>query len=95
MIVTLTLEKAEKPFAANGFIVDGAVFGFQIVCNRPGRERIAGIFESVFVYSKIFPSMEMVTTCHGMNFPLVCSAFFAAISKPPQQGTSIRRMVTP
>ena len=20
--------------------------------------------------------MEMVTTCHGMNFPLVCSAFF-------------------
>ena len=44
--------------------------------------------------SRIFPSMEMVTTCHGMNFPLVCSAFFAAISKPPQQGTSMRRMVT-
>ena len=38
--------------------------------------------------------MEMVTTCHGMNFPLACSAFFAAISKPPQQGTSMRRMVT-
>ena len=35
--------------------------------------------------------MEMVTTCHGMNFPLVCNAFFAAISKPPQQGTSICR----
>ena len=33
--------------------------------------------------------MEMVTTCHGMNFPLVCSAFFAAISKPPPQGTSM------
>ena len=49
---------------------------------------------SLFIYSKIFPSMEMVTTCHGMNFPLVCSAFFAAISKPPQQGTSMRRMVT-
>ena len=31
--------------------------------------------------------MEMVTTCHGMNFPLACSAFFAAISKPPQQGS--------
>ena len=46
------------------------------------------------IQSRIFPSMEMVTTCHGMNFPLVCSAFFAAISKPPQQGTSMRRMVT-
>ena len=48
MIVTLTLEKAEKPFAANGFIVDGAVFGFQIVCNRLGIERIVGIWEIVF-----------------------------------------------
>ena len=49
---------------------------------------------SLSVYSRIFPSMEMVTTCHGMNYPLVCNAFFAVISKPPQQGTSIRRMVT-
>ena len=46
------------------------------------------------IQSRIFPSMEMVTTCHGINFPLACSAFFAAISKPPQQGTSMRRMVT-
>ncbi len=46
------------------------------------------------VQSSIFPSIEIVTTCHGINFPLACSAFFAAISKPPQQGTSIRTMVT-
>ena len=49
---------------------------------------------ALYFQSRIFPSMEMVTTCHGINFPLVCSAFFAAISKPPQQGTSMRRMVT-
>ena len=30
----------------------------------------------------------------GMDFPLPCKAFFAAVSSPPQQGTSIRRMVT-
>ena len=46
------------------------------------------------VYSKISPSMEMVTTCQGRNFPLSCIAFFAAISSPPQQGTSMRTMVT-
>ena len=45
-------------------------------------------------YSKILPSVEMVTTCHGMNFPLACKACFTACSNPPQQGTSIRAMVT-
>ena len=35
-----------------------------------------------------------VTTCHGMNFPLCWSAFFAASSSPPQQGTSMRTTVT-
>ena len=39
------------------------------------------------------PSILTVTTCHGINFPLACRAFLAAISKPPQQGTSIRTMV--
>ena len=44
--------------------------------------------------SSIFPSMETVTTCHGMNFPLARRADFAACSKPPQQGTSIRTTVS-
>ena len=41
-----------------------------------------------------WPSTVTVTTCHGMNFPLCWSAFFAASSSPPQQGTSIRTTVT-
>ena len=45
-------------------------------------------------YSRIFPSVEIVTTLHGINFPLACNAFFAASSMPPQQGTSIRMIVT-
>src|SRR5699024_1075863 len=40
------------------------------------------------------PSTERVTTCQGMNFPLACSAFFTASSRPPQQGTSMRTTVT-
>ena len=45
-------------------------------------------------YSNILPSTEMVTTCQGINFPLSRRAFSAAICRPPQQGTSIRAMVT-
>ena len=33
------------------------------------------------------PSVEMVTTCQGRNFPLAFRAFTAACSIPPQQGT--------
>ena len=44
--------------------------------------------------SRIFPSIEMVTTCHGRNFPLARSASRAACSSPPQHGTSMRTMVT-
>ena len=44
--------------------------------------------------SKMLPSREMVTTCQGMNLPLACSAFCAARCNPPQQGTSMRTMVT-
>ena len=51
-------------------------------------------YRSVFPQSSILPSVEMVTTCHGINFPLCCNAVFAACSSPPQQGTSIRTMVT-
>ena len=43
--------------------------------------------------SKMRPSTEMVTTCHGINFPLACRAFLAASSSPPQQGTSILTIV--
>lgn len=32
----------------------------------------------------------MVTTCHGMNLPLFCSAIFAAASNPPQAITRRR-----
>lgn len=44
--------------------------------------------------SSILPSVEIVTTCHGINFPLFCNAVFAACSKPPQHGTSILTTVT-
>ena len=44
--------------------------------------------------SNILPSREMVMTCHGMNLPLAFKAFSAARCSPPQQGTSIRTMVT-
>ena len=51
--------------------------------------------EALIFYSSISrPSTVTVTTCHGMNFPLCWSAFFAASSSPPQQGTSIRTTVT-
>ena len=40
------------------------------------------------------PSSEKVTTCQGMNFPERLSASVAMRSRPPQQGTSIRQMVT-
>ena len=42
--------------------------------------------------SRMLPSREIVTTCHGMNFPLFRSAFSAARCRPPQQGTSMRTM---
>ena len=43
--------------------------------------------------SKIRPSVEMVTTCQGMNLPLARKAWVAACWMPPQQGTSMRTMV--
>lgn len=39
-------------------------------------------------------TVETVTTCHGINFPLFFTAVFAAASSPPQQGTSILIIVT-
>ena len=48
----------------------------------------------LYSHSIILPSREIVTTCQGMNFPLAFSAVSAACCNPPQQGTSIRTMVT-
>ena len=48
----------------------------------------------VFYLSTILPSVEIVCTCHGINFPLFLSAIFAATSIPEQHGTSIRTIVT-
>ena len=45
-------------------------------------------------YFKIRPSVPIVYTCHGINFPLAISAFFTAASIPPQHGTSMRTTVT-
>ena len=38
-------------------------------------------------------TVEIVTTCHGMNLPDACKARLAAFSSPPQQGTSMRTTV--
>ena len=47
-----------------------------------------------FYRSRMRPSVEKVTTFHGMNFPLFFRAVMAACSSPPQQGTSMRSTVT-
>ena len=47
-----------------------------------------------YTLSRILPSVETITTSHGISYPLVSSAFFTACSIPPQQGTSMRTMVT-
>ena len=51
-------------------------------------------FKKLLHESIIRPSSESVTTCQGMNLPDSCNAFFAAISRPPQHGTSMRTIVT-
>ena len=48
---------------------------------------------SLIVVYMIFPSVEIVTICHGINFPLALRASVAAFASPPQQGTSIRTIV--
>ena len=49
---------------------------------------------SFVVYERSLPSVEIVTTCHGINLPLSCNALFTAFSIPPQQGTSILTILT-
>lgn len=50
-------------------------------------------FAFVF-YSRIVPSVAIVTTCQGIILPLLRSALLTACSIPPQQGTSMRTTVT-
>ena len=40
------------------------------------------------------PSVEITATRQGMNLPLCCNARLTAFSMPPQQGTSMRTIVT-
>ena len=88
------LESAVKIACGETVVVKSA----KIVAAYGLKDEDREVFENYTFYfknqSKICPSMEIVTTRHGRNFPLACSAFFAAISKPPQQGTSMRTMVT-
>ena len=44
--------------------------------------------------SNILPSVEIVTTCHGIILLLFCRAVTTAFSMPPQHGTSMRTTVT-
>ena len=46
-----------------------------------------------FYFSSIRPSVDIVTTCQGINLPLFFRAVTAACSIPPQQGTSILTIV--
>ena len=59
--------------------------------NHSGSGRLS---DFLWIYSNIFPSIENVTTCHGMNLPLFFNAVIAACSSPPQHGTSMRSTVT-
>ena len=52
------------------------------------------IFFNLAVYERSRPSVEIVTTLHGISLPLDWIAVFTACSIPPQQGTSIRTTVT-
>ncbi len=54
------------------------------------RERNGCGFQS----SRIWPSVEIVTTCQGMVLPEAWRARWTAEAMPPQQGTSMRRTVT-
>ena len=67
-------------------------------CPNTTQGCFADVFPSMIclfsIQSRIFPSMEIVTTCHGINLPLFFRAVTAACSSPPQQGTSMRTTVT-
>ena len=60
---------------------------------RSGRNGCFCLCMMYFYDSRTRPSVEIVTTCHGMNLPLFFKAVTAARSIPPQHGTSIRTMV--
>lgn len=70
------------------------LFSLSLILFSANSKSYVSLRASIQCQSSILPSTEMVTTCHWMNFPLALSAFSAAICSPPQQGTSMRRMVT-
>lgn len=72
---------------------------FIVICKNLFRDRLyrwnfPEELAGTGAYFKIRPSVLIVYTCHGINFPLAISAFFTAASIPPQHGTSIRTTVT-
>jgi hypothetical protein len=56
-------------------------------------KNLGGKIKGSFYSSIIFPSVLRVTICQGIIFPLVSKAFWTALTNPPQQGTSILRIV--
>ena len=79
----------------------GCILAWSIVSRLLSRwnELFVPLFKQVEIListylSIIFPSVEIIVTCHGIIFPLSISAFFTAFSRPPQQGTSIRTIST-
>ena len=79
----------------------GCILAWSIVSRLLSRwnELFIPLFKQVEIListylSIIFPSVEIIVTCHGIIFPLSISAFFTAFSRPPQQGTSIRTIST-
>ena len=88
-------QSATAPFSS------GCILAWSIVSRILSRwnELFIPLFKQVEIListylSIIFPSVEIIVTCHGIIFPLSISAFFTAFSRPPQQGTSIRTIST-
>lgn len=47
-------------------------------------KHFVSLIKIIFInYSIICPSVEMIITLHGRNFPLYCKAVFTAFSMPP------------
>ena len=62
------------------------------------KKALTALYRAVSVFLRQFfvtvPSIWTVHTCQGISLPHCSTARRAAISSPPQQGTSIRSTVT-
>ena len=67
--------------------------GRGLTCKRAPRQN-RGALVAAFQFFVTVPSMWTVHTCQGRSRPHCYRARRAAISSPPQQGTSIRSTVT-